>query len=100
MHGNDVSTSIAARRLRIITVIVIAIAALLTVDYWGYPYGARMRGLTGNIGENGLWLQYTWYVGEHSMTVLDPTIRARRILTLPCVGCGKDWLIRIRTEAW
>jgi hypothetical protein len=36
----------------------------LTVDYWAYPYGAPMPGRSGNVGENGLWLRYTWYFGQ------------------------------------
>lgn len=33
-------------------------------DYYAYPYGAWTTGQSGNRGENGLWLRYTWYFGE------------------------------------
>ena len=36
------------------------------VDYWRYPYGAPISGASLNRGENGLWLRYTWYFGQHS----------------------------------
>ena len=42
------------------------VIACLTVDYWAYPYGATPGGKSCNKGENGLWLRYTWYFGEHS----------------------------------
>jgi hypothetical protein len=38
----------------------------MAIDYWGYPYGAPVGGRSFNRGENGLWLRYTWYFGEHS----------------------------------
>ncbi|MCW3052204.1 MAG: hypothetical protein JWN14_1374, partial [Chthonomonadales bacterium] len=38
----------------------------MTIDYWGYPYSASMGGRSFNRGENGLWLRYKWYFGEHS----------------------------------
>ena len=53
--------------LRVLTLVVFVLA----VDYWVYPYGAPMPGRTANIGENGLWLRYTWYFGEHSQADLD-----------------------------
>ncbi|MCW3101099.1 MAG: hypothetical protein JWL77_6717 [Chthonomonadaceae bacterium] len=36
------------------------------IDYWRYPYGAPIGGRSFNRGENGLWLRYTWYFGQHS----------------------------------
>lgn len=36
------------------------------LDYWAYPYGAALGGRSRDRGENGLWLRYTWYFGEHS----------------------------------
>lgn len=40
------------------------VAAGLAVDYFAYPYGNLASGRSGNHGENGLWLRYTWYFGE------------------------------------
>ncbi|HTQ09422.1 MAG TPA: hypothetical protein VMI31_05065 [Fimbriimonadaceae bacterium] len=40
------------------------ILALLTVDYFAYPYGRYLTGRSFNRGQNGLWLRYTWYFGE------------------------------------
>lgn len=36
------------------------------IDYWAYPYGAPIAGRSYNRSENGLWLRYTWYFGQHS----------------------------------
>ncbi len=36
------------------------------VDYWAYPYGIASDSRRFNRGENGLWLRYTWYFGQHS----------------------------------
>ncbi len=47
------------------------------VDYWGYPYGAPMGGRSFNRGENGLWMRYTWYFGEHGDT--DRRLLARQL---------------------
>jgi hypothetical protein len=56
------------RRRRILAIVagfflVLIIAA--TIDYWSYPYGQPVGGKAVNTGENGLWLRYTWYFGEH-----------------------------------
>ena len=47
--------------------LVILLIALLTLDYWAYPYGAMPGGRSFNQGENGLWLRCTWYFGEHTL---------------------------------
>ena len=39
---------------------------LFLLDYYAYPYGALPGGASYNHGENGLWLRYTWYFGEHN----------------------------------
>ncbi len=36
------------------------------IDYWAYPYGARLERPGFNRGENGIWLRYTWYFGQHN----------------------------------
>src|ERR1051326_3048084 len=41
---------------------------LIIVDYFAYPYGAFKTGRSGNCGENGIWLRYPWYFGQHSET--------------------------------
>src|SRR2546423_1771827 len=41
-------------------------AVVFTIDYFAYPYGNLASGRSGNRGENGLWLRYTWYFGEKS----------------------------------
>jgi len=45
---------------------LLLILAAVGVDYAGYPYRAPLPGQTGDRGENGLWLRYTWYFGQHS----------------------------------
>lgn len=48
---------------------VCLLAAILSViDYFGYPYGDALGGRSYSRGENGLWLRYTWYFGQHSET--------------------------------
>ena len=44
-----------------------AAIALLTADYWIYPLLAPIGGRSGDKGENGLWLRYTWYFGEKTV---------------------------------
>jgi spore germination protein YaaH len=39
---------------------------LLGVDYAAYPYGAPPVGRSDNQGQNGLWVQDTWYFGQYS----------------------------------
>jgi len=51
--------------------LLILVAALLCLDYFAYPYGVPAGGHSGNIGENGLWLGYAWYFGQHSLTDVD-----------------------------
>ncbi len=50
---------------------MLAVVVVLTVDYWCYPYGAPMPGQSANIGENGLWLRYTWYFGQQPPADVD-----------------------------
>jgi hypothetical protein len=46
---------------------IAALGLLLTaIDYFAYPYGQWHQGHSGNRGENGLWLRYPWYFGDHS----------------------------------
>lgn len=40
----------------------------LALDYFAYPNLAHPVGTSPNRGENGLWLRYTWYFGQHSDT--------------------------------
>jgi hypothetical protein len=42
------------------------ILCLLTLDYWAYPYGLAPGGKSFNRGENGLWMRYPWYFGQHT----------------------------------
>src|SRR5947209_12818291 len=42
------------------------LALLLVVDYALYPRLAGPGGQSANRGENGLWLRYRWYFGQHS----------------------------------
>ena len=52
------------------------------VDYWAYPYGIASDSRGFNRGENGLWLRYTWYFGQHSTAEarqLAQQLRARQI---------------------
>ncbi|MHB1458015.1 MAG: glycosyl hydrolase family 18 protein [Armatimonadota bacterium] len=39
---------------------------LIAADYVLYPYFAQPTAPAMNLGENGLWLRYTWYFGEHT----------------------------------
>lgn len=64
-------TGLRIRRLRWILGMIIIMTALLAVDYWYYPYGTQAPGRSGNTGENGLWLRYTWYFGEHTSVDTD-----------------------------
>ncbi|SRR5579884_503049 len=54
------------RGLRRIGAAIVLLALLLIADYWAYPYGTHLGGRSLNTGENGLWLRYTWYFGQHS----------------------------------
>jgi hypothetical protein len=65
-------TATPKRRLRlprgryVLLIFALALVAL-AVDFFAYPYGASLPpGPSGNRGENGLWLRYTWYFGEKS----------------------------------
>lgn len=39
---------------------------LIAADYVLYPHFAKPTAPAMNHGENGLWLRYTWYFGEHT----------------------------------
>ena len=51
--------------------------ALLAVDYRAYPYGRAAGGKSFNQGDNGLWLRYTWYFGQH--TAAETELLARHL---------------------
>jgi spore germination protein YaaH len=45
----------------------LCIFAGLLFDYAFYPHHSKLPGKqSGNRGENGIWLHYSWYFGEHS----------------------------------
>lgn len=70
------------RILRFGAVVLLLFAACITLDYRAYPYGAAAGGKSFNKGENGLWLRYTWYFGEHSpaeISQLAENLRRRQI---------------------
>ena len=56
----------ARRRVLMFACGLCLLGMLAAGDYWGYPYGASVKGSSLNHGENGLWLRYTWYFGRHS----------------------------------
>jgi hypothetical protein len=45
---------------------LLLLVVAVTIDYFAYPYGRPPAAPTANRGENGLWLRYTWYFGQHS----------------------------------
>ncbi len=45
--------------------LLLLLGVCFTLDYRAYPYGAAPGGRSFNRGENGLWLRYTWYFGQH-----------------------------------
>lgn len=50
----------------------------MCVDYYAFPYGRSAATGNYNIGENGLWLRYTWYFGKRdSGERLDMTRKLR-----------------------
>ncbi|MBI2300993.1 MAG: hypothetical protein HYU66_18940 [Armatimonadetes bacterium] len=55
---------------------------LVLADDQLYPVLARPGGGTGNRGENGLWLSYRWYFGQHSAADVDAL--ARRLRDAQC----------------
>lgn len=59
-----------SKRHRIIVIVLaigVCVFAGLILDYMCYPYNAKLPGKnSGNRSENGLWLRYTWYFGQHS----------------------------------
>jgi hypothetical protein len=46
--------------------LALLVAALLIADYALYPRLVGVGGLPGSSGENGLWLPYPWYFGQHT----------------------------------
>jgi hypothetical protein len=65
--GTPAPRAIASRRWRRYVLWGLLLAVLLLVgDYYLYPVFARPGGAGYNRGENGLWLRYTWYFGEHT----------------------------------
>ncbi len=57
----------AKRWRRLILGIALAALACLLLDFCFYPWNAPLPGGTAaNRNENGLWLRYTWYFGQHS----------------------------------
>lgn len=54
------------KRGRLFAWVVAFVLLLLVVDYFAYPYGLPPGGRSGNRGQNGLWLRYTWYFGQHT----------------------------------
>jgi len=70
------------RRRRRGLVILAVLAAGLLGDWALYPLYARVGGRGANTGQNGLWLRYTWYFGQHSedeVRDLARSLRARGI---------------------
>lgn len=45
---------------------LLVIALVHAADYWWFPYGRLITAPSANRGENGLWLEHTWYFGRHS----------------------------------
>ncbi|RYG95137.1 MAG: hypothetical protein EON58_14805 [Alphaproteobacteria bacterium] len=57
------------KRIRRGLAIVSLIAVLLLLaDYAFYPWGSALTAPSGDHGENGLWIRYTWYFGQHRDT--------------------------------
>lgn len=70
------------RWLRRIGIALLVTAALVALDYFAYPYGNWKSGRSGNAGENGLWLRYTWYFGKKNaeeLAVLPARLKDRQI---------------------
>lgn len=44
---------------------MLLLVAAAVADYTLYPLLGSVGGKSGDSGENGLWLRYTWYFGEH-----------------------------------
>lgn len=44
---------------------VLVLCVSIAADYALYPSLTQVGGRSWNKGENGLWLRYTWYFGEH-----------------------------------
>jgi hypothetical protein len=59
----DSNKVLVKRRRLVIGLMLLLLAA--TCDYLFYPYGTVPPGRTGNIGENGLWLNADWYSGRN-----------------------------------
>lgn len=57
---------------------IVVLCILAVTDYVAYPYGRWDGGRSGNRGENGLWLRYTWYFGQHPPLELAPLAQRLR----------------------
>lgn len=65
------------RSVRRALAVTLLAAVLVALDYFAFPYGRPTAGPSVNRGENGVWLEYTWYFGQHSTA--DETALARRL---------------------
>lgn len=54
------------RRGTWIGALFVGMLCLLSLDYYAFPYGKPITAPEQNRGENGLWLRYTWYFGQHT----------------------------------
>jgi Glycosyl hydrolases family 18 len=54
------------RAVRAVVAIACVLAVAVLADYQAYPRCCAVGGRSFNSGDNGLWLRYTWYFGEHS----------------------------------
>jgi hypothetical protein len=68
-------------RRTVLWAFVVLLFAII-IDYFAYPYGMSPAVPTADSGENGLWLRYTWYFGQHAdeqVSQLAHTLREREI---------------------
>lgn len=66
MSGRVRGWAAGRRARRWVAAFCLLVSTALVVDYFAYPYGNLLGGRSYNQGENGLWLRYTWYFGQHS----------------------------------
>jgi len=79
LYFNKVWKASRKRGRRIAALIGVGVfSALVSIDYFGYPYGAVLTGRSFNRGRNGLWLRYTWYFGEKSPAEISDLARRLR----------------------
>lgn len=60
----------------------LGLAVVGVIDYWAFPYGTGLPGTRPVASNNGLWLRYSWYFGEHStqeLNELGPRLRKDQI---------------------